>query len=90
MPCEEFEKPKHPISWAPFFGSFTAPAPRPGGVSSDKGEDATARRLGEEATGGYDPDAYAPGAGQKPTPLPPPPPSSGVGGGGTAGKTGSE
>jgi penicillin-binding protein 1A len=91
VPCEEFEKPKHPIGWAPFFGSFTAPAPRPGGVSGDReGEDAPARRLGEEATGGYDPDAYAPGAGQKPTPLPPPPPSTGVDGGGTAGKTGSE
>ncbi len=91
VPCEEFEKPKHPISWAPFFGSFTAPAPRPGGVSSDQeGEDAAARQLGEEATGGYDPDAYAPGAGQKPTPLPPPPPSTGVGGGATPGKTGSE
>jgi penicillin-binding protein 1A len=89
IPCEEFEKPKHPISWAPFFGSFTAPAPRPGGVSGNRKEDATARRQGEEATGGYDPDAYAPGAGQKPTPLPPPPPSAGVGGG-TAGKTGSE
>jgi len=91
VPCEEFEKPKHPISWAPFFGSFTAPAPRPGGLSGNKGkEDTTGRRLGEEATGGYNPDAYAPGAGQKPTPLPPPPPSAGVGGGGTAGKAGSE
>jgi penicillin-binding protein 1A len=88
VPCEEFEKPKHPISWAPFFGSFTAPTPRPGGLSGDEEEDATARRLGEEATGGYDPDAYAPGAGQKPTPLPPSSPN--VGGGATAGKAGSE
>jgi penicillin-binding protein 1A len=91
VPCEEFEKPKHSISWAPFFGSFTAPAPRPGGVSRGKGEeDAAARRLGEEATGGYNPDAYAPGAGQKPTPVPPPPPSTGVGAGGAAGEAGSE
>jgi penicillin-binding protein 1A len=90
VPCEEFGKPKHPISWAPFFGSFTAAAPVHGGLSAGKGEeDATARRLGEEATGGYNPDAYAPGAGQEPTPVPPPP-SAGVGGGAAAGKTGSE
>jgi penicillin-binding protein 1A len=91
VPCEEFGKPKHPISWAPFFGSFTAAAPVHGGVSAGGSkEDSTARRLGEEATGGYNPDAYAPGAGQKPTPLPPPPPSTKVGGGAAAGKTGSE
>jgi len=85
VPCEEFEKPRRPISWAPFFGSFTAPAPARGGVSA-KGEeeDATGRRLGEEATGGYNPDAYAPGAGQEPTPVPPPP-RAGVGAGGEAG-----
>jgi len=89
VPCEEFEQPEHPVSWAPFFGSFTAPAPRPGGVSSDKGEEgAAARQLGEEATGGYDPDAYAPGAGQKPTPVPPPPPAAKVGGGAAAGGAG--
>ncbi|MGE5280870.1 MAG: transglycosylase domain-containing protein [Chloroflexota bacterium] len=90
VPCEDFRKPKQPIGWAPFFGRFTAPAPRSGGLSSGKGEDARARRLGEEATGGYNPDAYAPGAGQKPTPLPPPPASTGVGGGAAAGQTGSE
>jgi penicillin-binding protein 1A len=91
VPCEEFDKPKHSISWGPFFGSFTAAAPVHGGVAARvSGEDSTARRLGEEATGGYNPDAYAPGAGQKPTPLPPPPPSAGVGGGAAAGKTGSE
>lgn len=91
VPCEEFGKPKHPISWAPFFGAFTAAAPARGGRAAGGGkEDEAARRLGEEATGGYNPDAYAPGAGQKPTPLPPPPPSAGVGGGATAGKNGSE
>src|SRR6185295_12411512 len=90
VPCEEFEQPARPVSWAPFFGSFTAPSPRRGGVSSDKGEDAAARQLGEEATGGYDPDAYAPGAGQEPTPVPPPPPTAKVGGGGAAPEAGSE
>jgi penicillin-binding protein 1A len=91
VPCEEFDKPRRPISWAPFFGSFTAPAPvRRGRGGGAGGEDEAARRLGEEATGGYNPDAYAPGVGQKPTPLPPPRPSAGVGGGAAAGRNGSE
>jgi penicillin-binding protein 1A len=92
IPCEEFEEPKAPISWAPYFGRFTASAPRSGdsdGAGPGAGElDPEARRLGEEATGGYDPDAYAPGAGQEPTPVPPPP-VTGVGGG-AAPETGSE
>ena len=92
VPCEEFSKPKTPISWAPYFGHFSAPAPRPhGGVYGAATDEADrARELGEEVTGGYNPDAYAPGAGQKPTPLPPPPSTTGVGGGGAAGEPGSE
>ncbi|MET0306875.1 MAG: transglycosylase domain-containing protein [Solirubrobacterales bacterium] len=95
VPCEEFDEPKEPVSWAPFYGSFTAGAPSSDGPDSDfeaeEGEgESEAERLGKEATGGYDPDAYAPGAGQEPTPVPPPPPAygtggSGVGGGATAG-----
>jgi penicillin-binding protein 1A len=76
VPCEEFSEPKTPIGWAPFFGQFTASPPRSGGreaSGTEGGQDAEARRLGEEATGGYNPDAYAPGAGQEPTPVPPPP-----------------
>ncbi len=91
IPCEEFEQPRHPISWAPFFGHFTAAAPRGHGkgVYGEAEEEAErARKLGEEATGGYNPDAYAPGAGQKPTPLPPPPAAAGVGGGGAATEAG--
>ncbi|HEY0391138.1 MAG TPA: transglycosylase domain-containing protein [Solirubrobacterales bacterium] len=86
VPCEEFSKPKTPISWAPYFGHFTAAAARPhGGIYGAATDEAErAQELGEEATGGYNPDAYAPGAGQKPTPLPPPAPSTGVGGGGAA------
>jgi penicillin-binding protein 1A len=92
VPCEEFDKPKTPISWAPYFGHFTAASPRPhGGLYGAAADEADrARELGEEVTGGYNPDAYAPGAGQKPTPVPPPPPSTGVGGGGAAGDAGSE
>ncbi|HEY7950935.1 MAG TPA: transglycosylase domain-containing protein [Solirubrobacterales bacterium] len=96
VPCEEFEEPKTPISWAPYFGRFTAAAPRSGrsATSDEGGLDPEEKRLGEEATGGYDPggydpDAYAPGAGQEPTPVPPPP-VTGVGGGGAAPEAGSE
>jgi penicillin-binding protein 1A len=82
IPCEEFTKPKTPISWAPFYGQFTASsAIRGGSPAADDGEESEAERLGREATGGYDPSAYAPGAGQEPTPVPPPPPEYGSGGG---------
>jgi penicillin-binding protein 1A len=92
IPCEEFDKPKQPISWAPYFGHFTASAPRgkggggPGGTAEAEAD--RAREIGEEVTGGYNPDAYAPGAGQKPTPVPPPPPAANVGGGGAAEEAG--
>jgi len=87
VPCEEFEQPEHPIEWAPFYGQFTAAAPSVHGkgvygAAEDEAE--RARELGEEATGGYNPDAYAPGAGQEPTPVPPPPPAAGIGTGGAA------
>jgi penicillin-binding protein 1A len=94
IPCEEFDQPKHPISWAPYFGHFTAAAPRakgaagPGGAAEAEAD--RAREIGEEVTGGYNPDAYAPGAGQKPTPVPPPPPAANIGGGGAAEEAGSK
>jgi penicillin-binding protein 1A len=78
--CEEFSKPSAPISWAPFFGRYTASSPSGGrpGFTAKKGSGAEseAERLGREATGGYDPNAYAPGVGQEPTHVPPykPPP----------------
>ncbi|HEY8809810.1 MAG TPA: transglycosylase domain-containing protein [Solirubrobacterales bacterium] len=83
IPCEEFSQPKMPVSWAPFYGQFTASSPIHGGSDSaaEGGEESEAERLGREATGGYDPNAYAPGAGQEPTPVPPPPPEYGSGGG---------
>ena len=77
-------------------------AGRPSSASSPSPARATAAREpraggggeppppGSAAVGGYNPDAYAPGAGQEPAPLPPPlpPPPSGaasVGGGESAG-----
>jgi penicillin-binding protein 1A len=87
VPCEEFEEPKTPISWAPFFGRFTDGAPGSGGVSSagSGGGESEAERLGGEATGGYNPNAYAPGVGQEPAPVPPPPPPYGSRGGASVG-----
>jgi penicillin-binding protein 1A len=83
VPCEEFSPPAQPISWAPFFGQFTRSNPR-----DHSGSGGGAPPPGTEAVGGYDPNAYAPGAGQEPAPLPPPlpePHQSGVGGGESAG-----
>ena len=95
VPCEEFEKPRKPIVWAPYYGRFTASA---SGRQSEKGGD-SGRYFefdGEGESGGvaagndgYDPNAYAPGAGQKPTPVPPPP-AAGVGAGGAAEEAGGE
>jgi len=87
VPCEEFSEPKQPISWAPFYGQFTASTPSSADSFSAKkgGEESEAERLGREATGGYNPDAYAPGVGQEPTHVPPPPPEYGSGGGADVG-----
>lgn len=91
VPCEEFSEPTEPISWAPFYGKFTGYAPS-SGESAYEEENEKGKSKGREATGGYDPNAYAPGVGQEPTPAPatepspppsPPPPSGG--GGGSAG-----
>jgi hypothetical protein len=87
IPCEEYEEPETPISWAPYYGQYT----QSGGYSDsdeydyseegEEGEDGEDSEEGEEgekpgqaAVGGYDPDAYAPGAGQEPSPAPTPDP----------------
>jgi penicillin-binding protein 1A len=85
VPCEEFSQPKQAISWAPYYGQFTQSSPRDRGAEAAGGSGG-APPPGTAAVGGYNPDAYAPGAGQEPAPLPPPPPSGGgVGGGESAG-----
>jgi penicillin-binding protein 1A len=90
VPCEEFTQPKQKIGWAPYYGQFTQANPAAAGGGSGGGRGAgEPAPPGTAAVGGYDPNAYAPGAGQGRAPLPPPlppPPSSGkVGGGETAG-----
>ncbi len=92
IPCEEFSEPSQQISWAAYYGAFTSGGPNDKG-SGVKTDAAAAAESGEElpgqaAVGGYDPNAYAPGVGQEPAPLPPepaPPPEASLGGGESAG-----
>jgi penicillin-binding protein 1A len=91
VPCEEYGKPRTPITWAPFYGHFTQSGTSAGGSSGAQKEGG--ERPGQAAVGGYDPNnydpnAYAPGAGQEPTPTPPPPPQGEVGGGVPSGGVG--
>jgi penicillin-binding protein 1A len=80
IPCEEFEEPETPVSWAPFYGQYTEAGGSDYSYSEEAeegdGEESEAEKKGKEATGGYDPDAYAPGAGQEPTPAPEPEPEA--------------
>jgi len=95
--CEEFDEPEEEIEWSPGFGQFTAAAPGTEGAKLKKGAANEAAEgedelPGQNSVGGYDPNAYAPGVGQEPAPLPPPlPPKYGgpepsVGGGAKAGE----
>jgi penicillin-binding protein 1A len=84
IPCEEFHEPSEKISWAPFYGRYARSSPRDSGTLSGGGKGGGEPPAGSAAVGGYDPNAYAPGAGQEPLPLPPPPPHSGAGGGESA------
>jgi penicillin-binding protein 1A len=91
VPCEEFEEPSQQISWAPFYGRYARSSPSDnsslGGAGGSGGESDESPPPGSAAVGGYDPDAYAPGAGQEPypAPAPPPAPSQKAGGGDNAG-----
>ncbi len=82
--CDEFHEPEEGVEWSPGFGEFTAAAPGTEGAKLRKGKGAEPGGAGEEelpgqgAVDGYNPNAYAPGAGQEPAPLPPPlPPRDG-------------
>jgi penicillin-binding protein 1A len=91
VPCEEFIEPAGEVSWAPYYSGYTRAAPRSGGSGDGAGGDGTGGAdaeppPGSAAVGGYDPDAYAPGAGQEPAPIPEPPAAEGeVGDGDSAG-----
>ncbi len=90
VPCEEFSEPDEEISWAPYYGRFARAAPSKDELKGSGGGDGGEPPPGSDAVGGYDPNAYAPGAGQEPAPIPDPyvPPQSGVGGGESAGSQG--
>ena len=93
IPCEEFSEPETPIVWAPFYGQYTASGGASSYSNSGETEEETTdgKKPGQDAVGGYDPNAYSPGVGQEPTPTPSPEPApspsppSGGGGGGSAG-----
>ncbi|HVQ58589.1 MAG TPA: hypothetical protein VMS60_06740, partial [Solirubrobacterales bacterium] len=87
VPCEEFEQPEKPISWAPYYGHFTqaSPSDTTGSAGGDKEPPPGSAAVGGYDPNEYDPNAYAPGAGQEPAPVPPPPPSVSPGGGAAAG-----
>src|SRR4029077_6295192 len=88
VPCEEFTEPTRQISWAPFYGRYARSGPNDNSILSGSGGGGGSSEPppGTAAVGGYDPNAYAPGAGQEPLPVPPPPPQNGVAGGETAGR----
>jgi penicillin-binding protein 1A len=84
--CEEFSEPEQKISWAPFYGRYARSSARDDTTLGDGGGGSGESETpppGSAAVGGYDPDAYAPGAGQEPYPAPSPEPQS-VGGGESA------
>jgi penicillin-binding protein 1A len=85
IPCKEFSPPAQPISWAPYYGAFTQANPADRGGGGGTGAAGGAPPPGTAAVGGYDPNAYAPGAGQEAAPLPPPLPESDIGSGKSAG-----
>jgi penicillin-binding protein 1A len=89
VPCEEFQEPNQQIQWSPYFGQFTQanPSETPGAKGIGGGEEGGSPPPGSAAVGGYDPNAYAPGAGQEPYPVPTPSsPQGEVGGGQSAGR----
>ena len=89
VPCEEFEEPSQQISWSPYYGRYARSSPSDNSSLTGSGKGGGSNEPpppGTAAVGGYDPNAYAPGAGQEPLPVPAPPPQSGVGGGQSAGR----
>jgi penicillin-binding protein 1A len=88
VPCEEFSEPSRQIRWARFYGRYARSGPNDNSslTGSGRGGGKSKPPPGTAAVGGYDPNAYAPGAGQKPYPVPSAPSQAGVGGGESAGR----
>jgi penicillin-binding protein 1A len=78
FPCEDFPVPDEPMDWNEFFGTYTASEPTEYSTdtSGDSSYDSSDDSGNSDDSGGgaaYDPDLYAPGAGQEPAPVPPAP-----------------
>jgi penicillin-binding protein 1A len=74
VPCVSYPKPTQKINWAPFYGSYGTSAPHHGSSSGSGSSSSTGGSTGSStggSTGGYNPEFYAPGAGQAPAPSPP-------------------
>jgi penicillin-binding protein 1A len=91
-PCDDFPEPENPASLSSFYGEYTASSSD--FDETDEGEQTTTTTDdtgGTEADENYDPDLYAPGAGQEPLPSPDEGGDAGQGGdtgGGAPGTTG--
>jgi penicillin-binding protein 1A len=86
VPCEEFTEPEQKISWSPYYGRYARSSPRDDTSLGGGGDGEDDAPPGSAAVGGYDPNAYAPGAGQEPYVPPSPQSPQSVGGGESAGR----
>ncbi len=94
-PCDDFPAPENPADLSGYSsGNAVSPGYDSGSTDSTYGttpdaptppDDGTTNGTGGGANGNYDPDVYAPGAGQDPLPTPDPPEAGGAGGGGSTG-----
>ena len=73
--CGDFPEPTDPIEYQPFYGNY---ANGGGDYSSSSSSSSSSGYTSPAPTtpttpsnGGYDPNLYAPGAGQQPAPAPP-------------------
>jgi penicillin-binding protein 1A len=70
QPCDDFPPPQNPASLSPFYGEHTASAPDSGGTYGDETSTTTDETRNGNGDENFDPELYAPGAGQDPLPAP--------------------
>ncbi len=88
QPCDDFPEPENPASLSGYYSEHTASSDSSstdtdttGGYGAPTDDATTTPDATTDDTNGYDPDLYAPGAGQEPAPAP------GTGGGNGGGVT---
>jgi penicillin-binding protein 1A len=70
-PCDDFPAPQDPAQLSAYYGEHTASSSSDSSYDSTYGTTTpTTTTPAPTDTGGYDPDLYAPGAGQEPAPSP--------------------